>query len=147
VSISFLAVYREAFEVVLFYQALWLQSESNRGAVICGFLAGLAALLAVILAILKLGLRIPLKYFFGATGTLLYIMAFIFAGNGIKELQAAGWVSSTPVSFPLQVPVLGIYPTVETLAAQGLMLLAFVTTSISMARENHKTLRDKESYV
>jgi high-affinity iron transporter len=147
VSISFLAVYREAFEVVLFYQALWLQSESNRGAVICGFLAGLAALLAVILAILKLGLRIPLKYFFGATGTLLYIMAFIFAGNGIKELQTAGWVSSTPVSFPLQVPVLGIYPTVETLAAQGLMLLAFVTTSISMARENHKTLRDKESYV
>jgi high-affinity iron transporter len=147
VGISFFAVYREAFEVVLFYQALWLQNESNRGAVIWGFLAGLSALLAVIFAILKLGLRIPLKYFFGATGTLLYIMAFIFAGKGINELQAAGWVSSTPVSFPLQAPFLGVYPTVETLAAQALMLLAFVTTSISMARENHKSLRDKESYV
>jgi high-affinity iron transporter len=92
-------------------------------------------------------LRIPLKYFFGATGTFLYIMAFIFAGNGIKELQAAGWIPSTPVSFPLQVPVLGIYPTVETLVAQTLMLLAFVATSVWMARENHKALRDKESYV
>ena len=29
VGISFFAVYREAFEVVLFYQALWLQNESN----------------------------------------------------------------------------------------------------------------------
>jgi high-affinity iron transporter len=147
VGISFFAVYREAFEVVLFYEALWLQNENSRGAVIWGFVAGLAALLVVIFAILKLGLRIPLKYFFGATGTLLYIMAFIFAGNGIMELQAAGWIPTTPVSFPLQIPFLGIYPTVETLAAQALMLLAFVATSVWMARENHKALRDKESYV
>src|SRR4030095_6310944 len=42
VGISFFAVYREAFEVVLFYQALWLQNESNHGAMIWGFLAGLA---------------------------------------------------------------------------------------------------------
>jgi high-affinity iron transporter len=147
VGISFFAVYREAFEVVLFYQALWLQNESNHGAVIWGFMAGLAALAVVTFAIFKLGLRIPLRYFFGATGTLLYIMAFIFAGNGIKELQAAGWVPSTPVGFVPQVPFLGIYPTLETLAAQGLMLLAFVATSVWMARENHKALRDKESYV
>ena len=147
VGISFFAVYREAFEVVLFYEALWLQNENSRGAVIWGFAAGLAALLVVTFAILKLGLRIPLKYFFGVTGTLLYIMAFIFAGNGIKELQAAGWIPTTPVSFPLQLPLLGIYPTVETLAAQALMLLAFVATSVWMGRENHKALRDKESYV
>src|SRR5262245_20719480 len=147
VGISFFAVYREAFEVVLFYQALWLQNESSRGAVFWGFVTGLAALLVVIFAILKLGVRIPLKYFFGATGTLLYIMAFIFAGNGIKELQAAGWIPTTPVNFPLQVPLLGIYPTVETLAAQALMLMAFVATSVWMARENHKALRNKESYV
>jgi high-affinity iron transporter len=147
VGISFFAVYREAFEVVLFYQALWLQNESSRGAVIWGFAAGLAALLVVTFAILKLGVRIPLKYFFGATGTLLYIMAFIFAGNGIKELQAAGWVPSTPVGFVPQVPFLGIYPTLETLAAQGLMLLAFVTTSVWMARENQKAARDKANYV
>ena len=147
VGISFFAVYREAFEVVLFYQALWLQNEQNHAAVIWGFAAGLAALVVATFAILKLGLRIPLKYFFGATGTLLYIMAFIFAGNGIKELQAAGWVPSTPVGFPFQVPFLGIYATVETLAAQGLMLVAFVATSIWMAKESHKALRDKASYV
>jgi high-affinity iron transporter len=146
VGISFFAVYREAFEVVLFYQALWLQNESSHNAILGGFGAGVVALLAVSFAIFKLGLRVPLKYFFGVTGTLLYIMAFIFAGTGINELQAAGWVPSTPVSFPLQLPPLGIYPTLETLAAQFLMLLAFVATFVWIARENHKALRDKESY-
>jgi high-affinity iron transporter len=138
VGISFFAVYREAFEVVLFYQALWLQAESNHAPVIWGFSGGLAALALATFAIFKLGLRIPLKYFFGATGTLLYIMAFIFAGNGIKELQAAAWIPSTPLGFPPQVPVLGIYPTVETIAAQAIMLFAFIATTFFIMREREK---------
>ena len=137
-GISFFAVYREAFEVVLFYQALWLQNENSHQAVLWGFVAGLATLVAATFGILKLGLKVPLKYFFGATGTLLYIVAFVFAGNGIKELQAAGWVPTTTLNFPLQVPLLGIYPTMESLAAQGIMLCAFVMTSIWMARERKK---------
>ena len=137
-GISFFAVYREAFEVVLFYQALWLQNEASRGAILWGFIAGSIALVLVTFAILKLGLKIPLKYFFGATGTLLYIMAFIFAGNGINELQAAGWISSTPLSFAPQVPLLGIYPTLQTLTAQALMLMAFIGTTVWMSRERRQ---------
>jgi len=98
----------------------------------------LALLVVLTFGILKLGLNVPLKYFFGATGTLLYIVAFIFAGNGIKELQAAGWVSTTPLKFPPQAPLLGIYPTLETVAAQTLMLCAFIATSIWMAQERKR---------
>ena len=65
-------------------------------------------------------------------------MAFIFAGTGIKELQAAGWVPTTPLKFPPQVPLVGIYPTVETLAAQGLMLCAFIATTVWMTYERKK---------
>jgi high-affinity iron transporter len=137
-GISFFAVYREAFEVVLFYRALWLQSGSSHAAVLWGFGAGLAALLATTFAIIKLGLKIPLKYFFGATGTLLYVMAFVFAGNGIKELQAAGWMPSTPIRFAPQVPLLGIYPTLQTLAAQAVMVLAFISTTYFLTRERDK---------
>jgi high-affinity iron transporter len=140
VGISFFAVYREAFEVVLFYQALWLQNAESHQAIIGGFLAGVVALLAATLAIFKLGVRIPLKYFFGITGTLLYIMAFIFAGTGINQLQAAGWVPATPVEFPPAVPLLGIYPTMETLAVQGLLLCAFIATSFWMGHERTKAL-------
>jgi high-affinity iron transporter len=140
VGISFFAVYREAFEVVLFYQALWLQNAESHQAIIGGFLAGVVALLAATLAIFKLGLRIPLKYFFSITGTLLYIMAFIFAGTGINQLQAAGWVPATPVEFPPAVPLLGIYPTMETLAVQGLLLCTFIATSFWMGHERTKAL-------
>ena len=137
-GISFFAVYREAFEVVLFYQALWLQNENSHHAVLWGLAVGSSALVVITIVILKLGLRVPLKYFFGVTGTLLYVVAFIFAGVGIKELQAAGWISTTPFNMPLQLPWLGIYPTVETLMAQGLMLCAFIATSLSMMRERKR---------
>ncbi|MDP2605368.1 MAG: FTR1 family protein [Deltaproteobacteria bacterium] len=138
-GISFFAVYREAFEVVLFYQALWLQNEGDHGPVLWGLAGGFAALILAAFAILKLGLRMPLKYFFSATGTLLYIMAFIFAGNGVKELQAALWLPTTSLSFSSQLPILGIYPTVETLAAQGAMVIAFVATSLWLANQSRRT--------
>jgi high-affinity iron transporter len=140
VGISFFVVYREAFEVVLFYQALWLQNTESHQAIIGGFVAGVVALLAATLAIFKLGLHIPLKYFFGITGTLLYIMAFIFAGTGINQLQAAGWVPATPVEFPPAVPLLGIYPTMETLVVQGVLLCAFIATSLWMGHDRKKAL-------
>ena len=140
VGISFFAVYREAFEVVLFYQALWLQNENSHHAILAGFGAGVAAMLVATFAIFKLGLRMPLKYFFGVTGTLLYIMAFIFAGTGINQLQAAGWVPATPLNFPPAVPLLGIYPTMETLAAQAFLLCVFIATSLWMALERRKAV-------
>src|SRR4029453_15119409 len=61
VGLSFFAVYREALEVVLFYQALWLQNEGAHGAVIWGFVAGLTRLVLETLAIFKTALKIPLK--------------------------------------------------------------------------------------
>lgn len=140
VGISFFAVYREAFEVVLFYQALWLQNEHSHNAIVGGFGAGVAALVGATYAILKLGLRLPLKYFFGVTGTLLYIMAFIFAGTGVNQLQAAGWLPATPVNFPPPLPLLGIYPTIESLAAQGILLCVFFGTALWIAHERKRAV-------
>lgn len=138
IVVSFFAVYREAFEVVLFYQALWLQSPSTHTPVIWGFLAGVAVLSFMVFALLRLGLKIPVKYFFGATGALLYLLAFVFMGQGVKELQTAGWFSVTPLRFPPPVGPLGVYPTVETLTAQGLMLLALLATLAWMSRQRQK---------
>jgi hypothetical protein len=49
-------------------------------------------------------------------------MAFVFAGKGIAELQEGGLISTTVVTWAPRVPALGIYPTVESLAAEGLLL-------------------------
>lgn len=125
-SVSFFAVYREAFETVLFYQALWFQAEESQSAVVWGFVAGAAVLVVLFFIIFKLALRIPIKYFFSFTSTFLYLLSFILMGKGIRELQEAGVVDITPVNFLPQIDALGVYPTLETAIPQGVLILAVV---------------------
>lgn len=121
-GVSFLAVYREAFETVLFYQALWQQAgEAARGSVIVGFLCGVAVLGVTAWLILRYSVRLPLGPFFVASSMLLALLAVVFAGHGVKALQEAGVVPTDPVSF-VTVQALGVYPSVETLVAQLVVL-------------------------
>ncbi|NIP30320.1 MAG: hypothetical protein GTO02_09585 [Candidatus Dadabacteria bacterium] len=125
-SVSFLAVYREAFETVLFYQALLYQSESSAMPVIWGLLAGIVIISIVAVLIFKLSIRIPLKYFFSFTSLFLYILCFILVGKGIKELQAAGFIPASKLEFIPYIDVLGMYPTYETTVPQLVIVLAFI---------------------
>jgi high-affinity iron transporter len=126
-SVAFLAVYREGFETVLFYKALAVSGGPGDWAPITvGILAGGAVLAVVYVAINRFGIRLPLKPLFGVTGALLYYMAFVFAGKGIAELQESGVLSLTPLDWAPRIPVMGIYPTLESLALQGLLLLLAV---------------------
>jgi high-affinity iron transporter len=134
VGVSFLAVYREAFETVLFYQALWLQSQNAQVFVIWGFLSGTILMATLVYAIFKLHVKIPLRLFFGVSSALLYLLAFVFAGEGIKDLQATGWMSETPLSSAPQLPLLGIYPTLETLLAQGILIVALLAALFWLSR-------------
>ncbi len=125
-SAAFLAVYREGAETILFYQALHSSAgESGTAVVMYGFAVGAATLSLIYLAIKYLSLRIPLGPFFAMTSILLYYLAFSFAGRGILELQEAAWVSTTQVRFPT-IHFLGIYPSLEGLILQGILLAAAV---------------------
>ena len=125
-SVSFFAVYREAFETVLFYQALWFQSGESQPAVLWGLAAGALLLVALFYVIFKLALRIPLKYFFSVTSIFLYLLSFILLGKGVKELQEAGIVGVTPLNHIPHIDILGLYPTLETTLPQALLIAAFV---------------------
>lgn len=122
-GVTFLAVYREAFETVLFYQALALQTAP--GPVLAGFAAGAAALVFSVAVILRLGVKVPLRVFFGATSVVLVALAFVFVGDGIHALQLSGVFPLTPGWRRAGVAWLGIHPTVETTAAQGALLALF----------------------
>jgi high-affinity iron transporter len=122
-SVAFLAVYREGFETVLFYKALFLTGGGAVLPVLLGMLLGGVVLGIVYYAINHWGVRIPLKPFFGVTSGFLYYMAFVFAGKGIAELQESGAVATTVVTWAPRLPPLGIYPTQESLALQGILLL------------------------
>jgi len=129
---AFLAVYREGFETVLFYKALFIAGDGSAGAapVIGGMVVGAVLLVAVYVAIHRFGVRLPLKPFFGVTSAFLYYMAFVFAGQGIAELQEGGLIPITPVAWAPRLPALGIFPTVESLSLQAVLLLLLVAALV-----------------
>lgn len=127
--ISFFAVYREIFETVLFYQALWAQTnDSTRPALWSGMLAAVLTLLVTGWGLFRFGIRLPLNAFFSGTSILLAILAVIFAGQGVASLQEAGIVAISPVNF-ISLPMLGVLPTAQTLMTQlaviGILFLCY----------------------
>ncbi len=137
---AFLAVYREGFETVLFYKALFLSGGQGGGAmpILGGIVVGSVAMVGVYVAINRFGLRLPLKPFFGVTSAFLYYMAFVFAGKGVAELQEGGFIPTTILPHGPRLPALGIYPTMESLVVQGilvaLLLVALVWTFVLAPR-------------
>jgi high-affinity iron transporter len=123
-GLSFVAVYRECFETVLFFQALAAQAgPAGRQPLVAGVGAGVLLLAALALAVFRFGQRLPMRRFFAASSVLLYGLAIVLAGHGVAALQEAGWIPATPVSL-LRFEWLGIYPTLQGLALQGALLLA-----------------------
>ena len=94
---AFLAVYREGFETVLFYQALYGSAPAASLTITGGCVAGTIALLIVTVLFRRFQVQIPIRQFFFVTGLFLYAMAAIFAGQGVHELQDAGIIAVTPL--------------------------------------------------
>lgn len=124
--VAFLAVYREGAETALFYQALFNEGGHVIGHIALGIVGGGAVLAVVFTLFYRFGVRIPLRPFFGVTSVLLYYMALVFTGKGIRELQEGNIVSLTAIPGAPHVDMLGLYPSVETLLAQIVLLALFV---------------------
>jgi high-affinity iron transporter len=124
--VAFLAVYREGAETALFYQALFNEGTNVATPIVLGIVAGFAALAVIFTLFYRYGVRIPLRPFFSVTSVLLYYMAFVFMGTGIRELQEGNAVPIAPIrNFPT-VEWLGLYPTWQTVLAQMVLLGLFV---------------------
>jgi high-affinity iron transporter len=136
--ISFLAVYREAFETVLFYQALAAQLGERGGAWMAwGIGAAVVALLAFAWAILRASVRLPIGLFFSASGIVLLLLAVVFTGQGVSALQEAGSIGSDAVSF-VSLPLLGIHPTVQSLGAQAVVAVLAVLALWTASRRQRR---------
>lgn len=119
-SLAFIAVYREVFETVLFYAALW--TEGNGWPLLAGLVSGAALLGMLAFLLLRTSTRLPIGQFFTASSLLVAVLAVVLAGKGIAGLQEAGWVHASPVAFP-RIDILGIRPTWQTLLTQLAVLL------------------------
>jgi high-affinity iron transporter len=115
-ALAFIVVYREVFETILFYAALWAQGDGL--AMLGGMLAATALLAILAWLMLKYTARLPITQFFAWSAILIAVLAVVLAGKGIAALQEAGLLGIAPLSGFPRIQELGLFPTQETVAAQ-----------------------------
>lgn len=135
--VAFLAVYREGAETALFYQALFNEGPNVGLPLALGIVAGLAVLAVIFTLFYQYGVRIPMRPFFTVTSLLLYYMAFVFMGKGVRELQEGNIMRITVIPGGPHVDAMGIYPSVETLTAQAILILLLVFATVKTFWPGH----------
>jgi high-affinity iron transporter len=128
-ALAFVAAYREAFEIVLFFQALLLDAGDEREQVWLGAALGLALLGLSTLVLKQLGQRLKPRPFMLMSSALLATLAFALTGKGIRALQEAAVVDMSPLSLP-ELPWLGVYATLEGVLAQGALLMLLTASAV-----------------
>jgi high-affinity iron transporter len=136
VMLSFFTVYREGFETVLFYQALFSFAKYMEWYVVAGMISGLAVIIGVAIVVRKIGKKLPLRVLFGLTMGIGAYMSIAFIGNAIREFQELGYISTTHLIGTVPrldinlATMTGIHPTVETIVAQMILLSVYIMGSL-----------------
>jgi len=121
-GLAFIVVYREVFETILFYAALW--NRGNGGAMLAGALSACAALAVIAWAMLRYSRQLPIGKFFTYSSWLMAVLTVVLAGKGIAALQEAGIVGIAPLRSVPRISLVGLFPTTQTVVAQLLMIAA-----------------------
>ena len=134
-GLAFVVVYREAFETILFYAAIWEESPS---ALLAGVGAGAALLGVIAWAMLRYSAKLPVADFFRYSSMLMAALAVVLAGKGIGSLQEAGLLGVTPLSFVPRLDWIGLQPSLQVVLAQMAALIA-LAIGFALNRPAHRT--------
>ena len=121
--LAFIVVYREAFETVLFYAALW--SQGHKGAIMAGAATAVVLLAVIAWLMLRYSRKLPFGRFFAASAALVAVLAVVLTGKGVAALQEAGWLPMSMFDGP-RMDLLGIHPTIQGVSAQVAVLLVLL---------------------
>ena len=103
---------------------LW--NPQSSGIILAGALSAVALLALIAWAMLRYSRKLPITQFFRYSAILIAILAVILAGKGVGAFQEAGVLSATFIAGLPRLAELGFFPTVETIGAQLLTLLALI---------------------
>jgi high-affinity iron transporter len=120
VLLGFTSIYREGFEIVIFLQGL--RTAQGSSVVLEGVVLGLMFTAAVGVLTFVLHERLPYKRLLIITGAMLVVVLFVMVGEQVNEMQLAGWIGATRISwlhFPGWMGTwFSLFANVETIAAQ-----------------------------
>ena len=143
--LSFLAVFREGAETVMFYQAIFAMAPGGRREIWTGFAAAAVVLVIVFVLIRFTSVKIPIRPFFIITSLLMAVMVVIFAGGGVHALIEGDLVPATYLPGVPTSDWIGLYPYTQTIGAQILAALVVVVLAIVSTLRLHKQERSRSN--
>ena len=144
--LSFLAVFREGAETVMFYQAIFAMAPGGTREIWAGFAAAAVVLVVVFVLIRFTSVKIPIRPFFIITSLLMAVMVVIFAGGGVHALIEGDLVPATYLPGVPTSDWIGLYPYMQTIGAQILAALVVVVLA-QLCRPTACTSRDRCSRI
>lgn len=131
-GLAFVVVYREVFETILFYAALWTQG--NGPVLLAGAGSAVLLLAGIAWAMLRYSRTLPISQFFRYSAWLMAALTVVLAGKGVAALQEAGIFDISPLANVPRLSMLGLFPTWQSVLAQLLMLVAIIAGFASNRR-------------
>lgn len=140
--ISFLSVFREGAETIIFYTGITPYISLMQ--LISGVLLAIVILVIVGFVIIKYSVKIPIRLFFKTATLLIYFLAFKILGISIHALQISNVVPISTVEGLPFVDWLGLYPTWETTISQLLLLAVIMGMMFFMKKREGKQMVSAE---
>ena len=125
-SVSFLSVFREGAETLVFYAGIAPKMETSQ--FVLGIVVALVILAVFAVVLFKASGKIPIHKFFAVATVLIYVLAFKIIGVSLHTLQLTDKISTTIVDGLPVISLIGFYPTVETMIGQAILLVLVVVT-------------------
>lgn len=130
--VAFMAVFREAFEVVLFLRAIWIDLDpAGQSVASVGVFSSFALLLGLSYFAIRESKKLPLGRLFQICSWTMIALALILAGKGAHSLQEAGFLPVSAIGLNFRFDLLGIYPSFQTILAQFAVAIVFIAAALS----------------
>jgi high-affinity iron transporter len=121
--ISFIAVFRETLEVVLFLRAIWVDcGPAAKNGMAAGVAVSFIGTMALAALTLRFSRKIPIRQLFTISSSVMAALAVMLIGKGMHSLQETGTLSITSIPVPFHSEFFGVFPTWETMVSQALIL-------------------------
>ena len=134
-ALSFLAVFREGAETILFYAGIMpLITTSN---LLIGIGLAIVALIILGFAMMKASGKLPISKVFLVLSWLIYILGFKMLGVSIHALQITDMLSNHIIDHMPTIEWLGIYPSYEVVISQ-IVYMIIVILSMIYEKSKHK---------
>lgn len=132
-GLSFLSVFREGAETILFYAGILPSIAMSDFVIGIGVALMILAVVAIIMA--KTSVKLPIPHLFKILTWLIYALGFKILGVSISALQLTGHLPRNVLDFPA-IPLLGIYPSMQGVIAQMVYAMVVIATAWHLS---HKT--------